>query len=289
MPKIEVSSSYPFDGLEGLKDIGNNVLEGIVSYPIYYEDVPEYFTEIENRFALIGERTATCYSVVSDKFTEANHSDVINSAIDMLDEKYPNLEVVGEAKTDGNTCRIQMRFPEYTIDDDTSKGIEMGAFINHRYDGRGALKGGVMMTRVVCTNGMMAFKAVPEGAFSIAHLSGFHAKLDKTIGLITQGIEVHDRVELLIGSAIDDRYEYFTRDDLVFTLAGILGGERVAKRVIAQAELNVSDFSRYDLYNEITRFAQHQPLSIGQIEKLDGAGEKMLVGDVPIVHAPVLA
>lgn len=283
-----MQSKYPFDGLVELEDLGTQVLEGVVSHPAYYEFSEGVFMEIENREALIGERTGTSYAVVSDKYKAANHSHVIGSVIDTINQNFPGLRVEGQIVTDGNVMKLNMSFPDYAIDDNTTNGIQFGAFVNHRYDGRGALRGGIRMTRVICTNGMTMFANMKDGSFSIPHLSGFHGKMKNTIHLVTASIEMRERIELLVNSAIEDQYQHFTRDDLIYTISGIVGGQRVAKRIIEAAELNPTAFTRYDLYNEITRYAEHQPMSVNVAERLDVASEKVLSGAIPILHAPVL-
>ncbi len=276
--------TYKFEGLGEMVDIVRADVELVDEKPLFI--LPEGSEEVHplaRRNALIGQRSQQFFGYATDQYQLVQHYEVAEMVSGFITEHFPNLHIKGTIKTTGPKMRLNFMFPDHTFDDNTSQGIYPGAFVNHSIDGRGSLAGGARFYKVICTNGMMFKTVIPEASFSVKHIGDFEEKVKKSFGLLTSGIEIIQRIETLIGIAVEDRYRHFTRDGVFEVLQRITGSKRLAKYIIEVGELNPENFTRYELYNDITRYFEHNSRSINHGEKYDIIAEKLLTGEIPVM------
>jgi len=283
----EMQYKFPFQTLDEMVDIAQNMCDIVEERNLYLSDDGGYTHYLlEDRFALQGVHTGKVYGITSPRYELCQHEEVAMSAATVINEQYRGLEVVGVVDIREPNITFHLRFPDYIIDDPTnSGGIEVGAVVRHGVDGRSGLRGGARFSRVICTNGM-ELNALKDAQFSLPHMGGFYKRMAKTIEVLTQSVELRDRVARLVDSALEDEYEYFTREDLLHTLTGMLGSPRLAQHVIDAGETNARKFNRYDLYRDVTYVLEHKDFSPATREGYDRKAEKLLVGEVEIVRAP---
>jgi len=283
----EQQYKFPFQTLDEMVDIAQNMCEIVEERTLYLSEndgITHY--PLEDKYAIQGVHTGKVYGITSSRYELCQHEEVAMSVATIINEQYKGLEVVGVIDIREPNIAIHMRFPDYIIDDPTnSQGIEVGAVVRHGVDGRSGLRGGARFSRVICTNGM-ELNALRNARFSLPHMGGFYQRMAKTISVLTQSVELRDRVSRLVESALEDEYEYFTREDLIHTLTGILGSPRLATYVVETGEANSRKFNRYDLYRDVTYVLEHKDFSPATREGYDRKAEKLLVGGVEIVRAP---
>jgi len=285
------TKTYRFHDLDEMVDVVTD-FGGIAEVaPLFMlPQMNMYTVELKNKFALYRQSDQEFYGFATDKYVLAQHFEVANAARQAIQSDYPDLFVEGFVKFHGSKMRINFTFPEYVIDDETTgKGIEVGAFLNHSIDGKSGLNGGARFYRVICTNGMMLKSSIPEAEFSIKHLGEFKKNLKSTIGVLTNAVGIHERITRLVESAIEDQYTHFTESELHATLSGILGSKRLASRIVDIAKTNPAQFTRYDLYKDITDYVEHNSKSLPISEKYDRIAEKLLIGDIPVVVPEITA
>lgn len=284
---IRKSNKFGFTSLGEMVDIIQYRAETVDQRSVYTSGSDGVLFEIPKKLALVGGKTDTVYGIPSDKYELGQHEEVAIAAATMMQDNFAGLRVEGFVELSEPRMDISMKFPDYVIDDGTSsRGIEVGAFIQHSIDGKSGLVGGAKFYRVICTNGMMLQSSIPEANFSVKHLGGFYQKMNVAVKKLTESIEIRERIARLVESAIAEKYVYFTREDLVHTLHGILGSKRLATEIVEKAELNPYAFTRYDLYKDVTKVLEHGDTPMMASTKYSSAAEMILQG-APIIQAEV--
>jgi len=273
--------TYKFDSLVELTNVVWENCEFIVPQKLWKGDSKEL---IPNKWALVGEKSNNVCGIVSDRYTLMQHIDVIDMLASTLNQIYSGIECNGIVKQIGNKIIVDIKYPEYTIENAyDGKPIIYGHRFTHAPDGKSGVNGYAYFYRLICLNGMKLKSIIPETTIRESHFKNLPRNYQKALDNLIQSGNVFERVEKLVASAYEDKYTHFTYEQLWNTIAGMIGGNKKLAREIIDG-LNVHNFSRYDLYNSITRYVSHNDVAISNMDKLDTFAENVLANNIELIQ-----
>jgi len=213
-------------------------------------------------------------SVTSDQYTIIQHKDVLNATIAALHSF--GHEVQGTLVNRHDRISVMFSFPDIVLNDE-SDGIEVGGVINNSYDTTGSFKGHAHMIRVVCTNGMTMRRILPETNFSVRHIGEVN---DKVIGALetyyTGLVKDQSAVSEVIDAAMATGLEFVDSRQVEDTLAFQLGKRKHAANIVDQTWDGELETNKWDLYNAVTEYTSHTPMTYQVYDAIGDAAMKML-------------
>jgi len=149
-----------------------------------------------------------------------------------------------------NRMRLQVKFPELFIKDDSEDGMALSLYIHNSYD----MSEGIRMywgaIRSICTNGMVFGEVLAK--FYGRHTKGFDIKnlkqtLEQTYKLIP---DIQERIDLLNSLEVNDDFEKQFEDSL---------GKRIYSNLLLENEQeSFHTLTQLQLFHLITNYISHR-------------------------------
>ena len=149
-----------------------------------------------------------------------------------------------------NRMRLQIKFPELFIKDDSPDGMALSLYIHNSYD----MSEGIRMywgaIRSICTNGMVFGNVLAK--FYGRHTKGFNIKhlkqsLEKTYSLIP---DIQERIDVLNSLKVDNDFEKQFKDDL--------GKKMYNNLLLENAQETFQALTQLQLFHLITNYISHR-------------------------------
>lgn len=201
--------------------------------------------------AIIRNDTNNIISIVNRNYKLVPNQVLIDQLLEQLrrtDHKFeiePHHSFVRD-----NRMRLQIKFPELFIKDDSDKGMSLSLYLHNSYD----LSEGVRMywgaIRAICTNGVVFGEVLAK--FYGKHTKGFDIKnlkqtLENTYRLIP---DIQERIDVLNSLNVDYTFENEMKDTL---------GVKMYKQILWENEqqpLNI--LTQLQLFHLVTNLISHK-------------------------------
>jgi hypothetical protein len=205
----------------------------------------------ENHKAIIRSDTNNIISIVNRNYKLVPNKVLIDQLLEELrrtDHKFeiePHHSFVRD-----NRMRLQIKFPELFIKDDSDKGMALSLYIHNSYD----MSEGILMywgaIRAICSNGVVFGEVLAK--FYGKHTKGFDIKnlkqtLEKTYSLIP---DIQERIEVLDSLKVDKTFEDEVKESL---------GVKFHKQILWENEqqpLNI--LTQLQLFHLVTNLISHK-------------------------------
>jgi len=259
-----------------------NELTTAIKVPLYQQvmdndlPVPQPFYQQSKWNSIIcnGEEVNS----VGPKYDLIQHQDAFVTIINTLHKA--GLEMQGRINDYGKIAWLDMIFENMKISDPSGSDINLGysARSGYAFHGLNIIPYAV---RGMCSNGMI-FNQTPklQGLMDIINVShvGDAAKrlVDKMKGLLQNTIAVEGIFIEMFNRATQETFRFSSEKELELTIASYGISEKQTKEALKRGTINLSNCSRYEIYNCLTEYATWGNLSPGLYESVQTAGNKLL-------------
>lgn len=205
----------------------------------------------ENHKAIIRSDTNRIISIVNKNYKLVPNKELIDQLLEQLrrtDHKFeiePHHSFVRD-----NRMRLQVKFPELFIKDDSEDGMSLSLYLHNSYD----ISEGIRMywgaIRAICTNGVVFGKVLAKvyrkhtKGFDIQHLK---QTLERTYSLIP---DIQERIEVLNSLVVNQSFENELKDTL---------GVRMHKQILWENNQEpLSNLTQLQLFHLVTNLISHK-------------------------------
>ena len=204
-----------------------------------------------NHKAIIRSDNNSLISIVNKNYKLVRNQELIDQLLEQLrrtDHKFeiePHHSFVRD-----NRMRLQIKFPELFIKDDSDEGMALSLYIHNSYD----MSEGIRMywgaIRSICTNGMVFGNVLAK--FYGRHTKGFDIKhlkksLEQTYTLIP---DIQERINVLDSLKVDNDFEKQFKDDL--------GKKMYNNLLLENAQETFQALTQLQLFHLITNYISHR-------------------------------
>ena len=205
----------------------------------------------ENYKAIVRSDNNRIISIVNRNYKLVPNKVLIDQLLEQLrrtDQKFeiePHHSFIRD-----NRMRLQIKFPELFIKDDSDDGMALSLYLHNSYD----MSEGVRMywgaIRAICTNGVVFGKVLAK--FYGKHTKGFNIKnlkqaLEDTYKLIP---DIQERIEVLNSLEVNESFENELKDSL---------GVKMHKQILWENNQQPLDtLTQLQLYNLVTNVISHK-------------------------------
>ncbi|WP_448510000.1 DUF932 domain-containing protein [Immundisolibacter sp.] len=201
-----------------------------------------------NHKAIIRSDNNTLISIVNKNYKLVPNKVLIDQLMEQLyrtDQKFeiePHHSFVRD-----NRMRLQIKFPELTIKDDSPDGMALSLYIHNSYD----MSEGIRMywgaIRAICTNGVVFGQVLAK--FYGKHTKGFNIKhlkqsLEKTYSLIP---DIQERINVLDSLKVDKDFEKEFQESI---------GKKIYNNIALENNLN--SITQLQLFHLLTNYISHR-------------------------------
>ncbi len=149
-----------------------------------------------------------------------------------------------------NRMRLQVKFPELFIKDDSDDGWALSLYIHNSYDMSEGIRIYWGAIRAICTNGMVFGEVLAK--FYSKHTKGFNIKhlkqsLETTYSLIP---DIQERIDILNSLEVDSDFETEFKDSL---------GKKIYNNLLLENEQeSFHALTQLQLFHLITNYISHR-------------------------------
>jgi hypothetical protein len=221
--------------------------------PVAIHDGMQDIMDIENRDtflsadykAIVRADTNEPISIVRNTYQVVPNRVLINQLMEeLVGMETPFVVEPSHSFVMNNKMRLQVRFPELTVNDDDSD-IALSLYLHNSYDGSEGVRAFFGAIRDICTNGMVFGKSVAKAYHR--HTSGFQlGKISDSLSEVTELMPgIQSRINELIRRAPDEvLYESIEK--------------HLGKRMLKQVHDSTEHFTtQWDVLNAITYIISH--------------------------------
>jgi len=205
----------------------------------------------QNYKAIIRGDTNKIISIVNRNYKLVPNQVLIDKLLEELRRTDQKFEIEDHHSfVRDNRMRLQIKFPELFIKDDSNDGMALSLYIHNSYD----MSEGIRMywgaIRSICTNGMVFGEVLAK--FYGRHTKGFNIKnlkqtLEKTYSLIP---DIQERLEVFNSLNVDESFENEVKDTL---------GVRLHKQILWENNQQPLDnLSQLQLFHLVTNLISHK-------------------------------
>lgn len=278
-------------------------VQGVESFNEY----EEYHTLMESenfwtdqKHAIVNANTNSIAQIVSPGYKILQHTDFGMAVCDKLQFAGTGNSVRGYIllKDAGNECVIRLICEDVEIEEpNMGRNIKVGCEFSNSYDTSWAARGRAFFLRMSCTNQMIWKNVIPECIFSKSHIAGSDIALLEAVDhkiddFLKTVLESGAKFEHAIEAATELDIEYANGVQLSYALQNLLKDQNrameIAERAHQRAVRREEKFhlTAWELYNEVSSHATHNPMSPNIFEKLLVRGERLLSEGLEIKEVP---
>lgn len=204
-----------------------------------------------NHKAIIRSDKNSLISIVNKNYKLVPNKVLIDQLMEQLqrtDQKFaiePHHSYVRD-----NRMRIQIKFPELVIKDDSADGMALSLYIHNSYD----MSEGIRMywgaIRAICTNGVVFGQVLAK--FYGKHTKGFNIKnlkqsLENTYSLIP---DIQERIDVLESLKVDKDFVKEFQENI---------GKKIHKRILLENNQdNLQNLTQLQLFHLLTNYISHK-------------------------------
>lgn len=204
-----------------------------------------------NHKAIIRSDKNSLISIVNRNYKLVPNQVLIDQLMEQLQRTDQKFEIEPHHSfVRDNRMRIQIKFPELTIKDDSPDGMALSLYIHNSYD----MSEGIRMywgaIRSICTNGVVFGQVLAK--FYGRHTKGFDIKnlkqtLEKTYSLIP---DIQERLSALESLTVNESFDKEVKDKL---------GSKMHKQLLWENnQNNLSTISQLQLFHLVTNIISHK-------------------------------
>ena len=255
---------------ENLTELGKIVkgMDRAVQFPVFYKNSlkKNELTQAKNHSAVYNVDRQRIAQIMSDEYTVLQHQDAFGSVVDAL--KTLNAKVHGKVVSyNGDLIYLYGTFNDVIVKDD-AKGMEIGFRITNSYNMWTSFSGSAYTFRLICSNGAILKKMIPEAKFSKKHYGQVLNYKEDITQFITKLIESVPALEAKISLAMADTVEWKLVEKLLPKLVLIKKHKDEIEKRLKEVKSKKKQISRWDIYNCFTNYATHGEKISAYIENL---------------------
>lgn len=213
--------------------------------------------EFKSKICLFNHNRTRVFDVVSDKYHVIDHGQALDVMTDAVQNYFSDTDITPNVRSLNGGARIVASFslpiPSVVVKKGDITDITLS--VRNSYDRSSPFIATLGGLRLVCTNGMKAGTAF--GSIKAKHVGSgdTEARDEEIFSELDRMVKGVPKLKELWKEWLDTKVTY---DDAVELLAGKFPGKYLAP------VLDASRFprSKWDLYNDLTRFATHDTKSI---------------------------
>jgi hypothetical protein len=224
--------------------------------------------------AIVSARDYEVLSVVSSRYSIVQSKDVLRSVVSALAKLGIN-DVKGSLIEQNGRTFARILLPKFISEGNSEKDIQLGFLLINSYDATHAISIQGFAMRQVCSNGMIAPKALGT-AFVKKHIGHVNLKVEDAVkNIIAQIVDRSPYLTEMIEEAAKDFYEDY--DEMENALVANGFSKKTSEKILYRLEGIKQKYSRWDLYNAITNFYSRRKIGEnGRVQNLKKA-EALLV------------
>lgn len=276
-----------FGDLSELSDVAKS-LDMCIRQDSWYKLPGENNTfEMDNsRKDIVNLNTGHRSAVVSNVYREYQHKDVIDKIVESMNEA--NIQAHGFVDNHGDRIGVELSFDNIKgIDDPVSKqGIQPGARFKNSYNKANSVVGNAYFLRLVCTNGMVARKLIPEMSFSERHTGSIVEALPRSIKyfvgqIITRSTFIGEMAQAASKVVVN----FDSREQRLQTMVALLDHAKVGEMV--DTRLKTLEPTKWDIYNALTEVTSHERIGESVKDRMERMSESILDKHYHVIPAVI--
>lgn len=247
---------------------------------------PGYHAVPHNK-GVINLRTGTLAAVTGMDYSVLQHGDGLGVAMNTIQSL--GMNALYAIENDGNVARMEVLFPEISVQDDTQEGVLLGVRMSNSYDKSTGFRGELFGFRQWCANGCYSKRILGEVNINARHVGANFETLEKDVlKFVKHVIDSPQVVQSVITTAIEAKLEFLDNQQVYDTVFAHTGNMKQAEKIAAEIPLKTN---RWTLYNAFTRYLSHEDVTHKTRDTLAEKAEKILLDErfAPLVvkdHAP---
>lgn len=235
----------------------------------------------ENKhFAIVNTRSNEVAQIVSDQYKILNHKDFFSMVSDTVRSTgSENMKGYVLESNDGDSYTVRFIFDDIEVTEPgKGQNIKVGMEFSNSYDSAYAARGRAFFLRISCYNQMILQNIIPECMFSRSHSARSEIALLEAVTikaenfakqLVQSGVKFQNVMEDAIGDNLVFEKPVQVEDlfKQVFTERHAQKISDIARRAATRSTEGYN-LTRWDLYNAVTDYVSHQPITPNVFEQI---------------------
>lgn len=204
-----------------------------------------------NHKAIIRSDKNSLISIVNKNYKLVPNKVLIDQLMEQLQRTEQRFEIEPHhSYVRDNRMRIQIKFPELVIKDDSADGMALSLYIHNSYD----MSEGIRMywgaIRAICTNGVVFGQVLAK--YYSKHTKGFNIRnlkqsLENTYSLIP---DIQERIDVLDSLKVDKDFEKEFQENI---------GKKIHNRILMENNHdNFQNLTQLQLFHLLTNYISHK-------------------------------
>lgn len=261
---------------------GIKQLDRAVQFPVFYKpsigENKGKMVQAKEHSAIFNLDRKHVAGIMSDRYTILQHQDAFNAVVDSL--KTINTKIHGKITAyNGDLVYLYGSFTDVLIKDDTKQGMELGFRIANSYNMWSSFSGSAYTFRLVCSNGAMLKKLIPEAKFTNKHFGKVMNYQDIVSEFIKKLVSSVPILEKKVSEAIADTVEWKLVEKLLPKMILMKKHKEAIEKILIQERKKKGEkLSRWDIYNTFTAYVSHgEKISVYLENFLNRKAEQLLM------------